>query len=173
VDKQQLAWISNDLAQIDMDWSVPRSLGWSVEKGVPMKTAVQCLFAAMVFIVGVISFLAIAGTQMTAMEKAAPTCKSDWTKCTDNADMANTYDHWSYVQVDCKMEADKLARFGTPEWPWLPFGHFRPGTNYNTGIVTLIEPKAKFQNGFGAMAHSQVTCIYDLHTKKVISVDIS
>lgn len=97
-------------------------------------------------------------------------CISDWTKCTDNADMVNNYKGWFDAQYDCKLEATNLAKFGTPEWPRLYFSNFYPGTDYSTGNVTLVEPKAKFQNGFGAMEHSRIYCRYDLRTKKVLFV---
>jgi hypothetical protein len=103
----------------------------------------------------------------------ASPCKSDWTKCTDNADMANNFGGWSGVQYDCKKQAEELAKYGTPEWPWFAFSSFRPGSNYSTGTVTVIEPDAKFQNGFGAMVRSRVVCEYDLRSKKVTNVDIS
>jgi len=39
--------------------------------------------------------------------------------------------------------------------------------------AVAIEPDAQFQNGFGAMAHSRVTCTYDLRAGKVIDVAIT
>jgi hypothetical protein len=39
--------------------------------------------------------------------------------------------------------------------------------------VTLIERDAQFQNGFGAMVHSQVICKYDMKEKTVLDVTIS
>lgn len=106
-------------------------------------------------------------------DSSGPLCKLDWTKCTDNKDMANNYRGWVAAVVDCRRETENRARYGTPDWPWPSFSFFQPGSNYNSGIATLIEPKAKFQNGFGAMAHSRVVCQYDLRTKKVVSVEIS
>jgi len=117
--------------------------------------------------------LILVGSMTGKPTPAAPSCKSDWTKCADNSDIVNNYSGMSAAQVDCKLQAEDHATYGTPEWPWLPFSHFYPGTNYSAGIATLIEPKAKFQNGFGAMAHSRVVCIYDLRTKKVLSINIS
>jgi hypothetical protein len=102
----------------------------------------------------------------------APTCKSDWTKCADNRDMANNFDGWFHVQYGCKTAATDRAKYGTPEWPSFFFSSFYPGTNFSTGIVTLIEPDAKFQNGFGAMVHSRVQCEFDLRADKVINVTI-
>jgi hypothetical protein len=101
-------------------------------------------------------------------------CQLDWTKCSDNEDVVNNYGKWSEVEVDCKMQAEKQARYGTPVWPWLAFGSFYKGTNYvSSGIAVVIEPDAQFQNGFGAMVHSQVECTYDLGARRAISVDIS
>ncbi|MGH9806371.1 MAG: hypothetical protein ACRD9W_03780 [Terriglobia bacterium] len=103
----------------------------------------------------------------------ATDCKSDWTKCSDNEDLVNNYSDWTKVQVECKEEANSEAKYGTPEWPWLPFGSFLKGTDYSTsGIATAIEADAQFQNGFGAMVHSTVTCRYDLRAQKVLDVSI-
>lgn len=87
--------------------------------------------------------------------------------------MVNNYKGWFDARYACKLEATDRAKYGTPEWPSFFFSHFYPGTDFSTGFATLIEPKAKFQNGFGAMAHSQVVCRYDLRTKQVIGVNIS
>ena len=40
------------------------------------------------------------------------------------------------------------------------------------GVARLQEGDAKFQNGFGAMVRSRVTCVYDLAKKQVINVTI-
>jgi hypothetical protein len=107
----------------------------------------------------------------SSSHEAAASCKSDWTKCADNREMANNFDGYHKAEYACKRQATDLAKYGTPEWPWFAFGSFYPGPN--TGIVTLIEPDAKFQNGFGAMAHSRVECEYDFRTEKVTNVTIS
>jgi hypothetical protein len=120
------------------------------------------------------------GTSTAAAKEPAkpeePTCKTDWKLCADNADMANNYRKWFDVKWACKAAATDMAKYGTPEWPsWgMYFGYFRPGHGYKeTGKVVAIEPKAKFQNGFGAMVHTEVRCEYDLNTKKVTNVTFS
>lgn len=86
----------------------------------------------------------------------------------------NHYSGWTKVQVSCKEQANSQASYGTPEWPWIPFGSFLDGTDYVTsGTAVAIERDAQFQNGFGAMVHSRVTCLYDLAADKVMSVTIS
>jgi hypothetical protein len=133
-------------------------------------TAVAVIVGAMIFM----SPKDNSTNTSSAKQTAANPCVSDWAKCADNSDMANHNSSWSSAQVACKDEAADRAKYGTPEWPWFAFSSFYPGTNYSTtGIATLIEPDAKFQNGFGAMARSRVICQYDLRTKKVISVAIS
>ena len=70
------------------------------------------------------------------------------------------------------MEANNQARYSDPTWPWLSFGSFYGGKEYVTsGIAIVIEPDAKFQNGFGAMVGSRVMCTYDFRNEKVISVN--
>jgi hypothetical protein len=100
-------------------------------------------------------------------------CEVDWTKCTSNAQLANNYGGWIDAKVDCKIAAEKKARYGSPTWPWPAFSSFYPGNGYiTTGIAELIEPDAQFQNGFGAMVHSRVDCVYDLRSNRVTNVII-
>ena len=55
----------------------------------------------------------------------------------------------------------------------MSFGTFLKGNDYvKTGRVVVIEPDARFQNGFGAMARSRVECTYDLNTDKVLRVQL-
>jgi hypothetical protein len=78
------------------------------------------------------------------------------------------------VQYDCKTEATAKARYGEPEWPSYYFGHFLTGKDFVTsGVAVVVEPDAKFQNGFGAKVDSRVVCRYDLRDKRVIDVVIT
>ena len=100
-------------------------------------------------------------------------CKDDWSRCQDNGEIAKLYSKIFEARVSCKMAANKGARFGTPEWPWLVFQSIKTGNDGpRTGIVTLVEQDAKFQNGFGAMAHVVVQCVYDMRAKVVLDVAV-
>src|SRR5262245_1359245 len=84
---------------------------------------------------------------------ATPTCKTHWTKCADNADLANNWDGWRRAKVDCEFAANDLAKYGKPKWPEpsFMFGAFYDGDNYiKKGIATAVEQNAQFQNAFGA-----------------------
>jgi hypothetical protein len=101
-------------------------------------------------------------------------CRDDWQKCTDNEQLVNNYRDYTDAKVSCKMRANDMARYGTPEWPWGIFGTFYSGSDYvKTGKVRLVEDDAKFSNGFGAMVRSRVNCLYDLRSKSVIDVSIN
>lgn len=130
-----------------------------------------------IFILGGILFVALWSSGGGGGGDVQPVslCKSDWTKCADNAEIANHYSQWFDAQFACKQAAIKQARYGTPVFPSLYFfSQFYPGTGYvTTGTATLVEPDAQFQNGFGAMVHSRVTCTYDLRAERVVSVNIS
>jgi hypothetical protein len=106
-----------------------------------------------------------------------PSCHDDWRFCTDNAQMVNEYFGWIHAQNSCESTADKMAKYGTPQWlhSWMPnFNFFHTGSDYQkTGKAVLIEHDAQFQNMFSAMVHSTVTCTYDLETKTVIDVSIT
>jgi hypothetical protein len=129
-----------------------------------------------VFIIIVIIAAFRGGSSGTGGSTAtASPCKSDWTRCIDNSDLVNNYLEDHSAQNDCKSEAVKRARYGDPKFPWLYyFDTFYKGDQYpKTGIAILIEKDAQYQNGFGAMVHSEVTCTYDLRAKRVLNIEIS
>lgn len=112
------------------------------------------------------------GSSTKTATPSTPGCKSDWTKCSDNVEMARNYEGWTEAEVKCKIAANKLAKYGTPEWPWLAFQNLASGTDYaEKGEATLIENNAKFQNEYGTMVHTRVGCDYNLRNKKVEYVD--
>jgi len=101
-------------------------------------------------------------------------CESDWTKCTDNAEIVRSYRGWLDVQVACRIAAIEAAKYGTPTWPFVPFQGFSEGKAYvESGLAVAIEPEAKFPNSAGAMIRSRVTCTYDLRTRRVVNVAVS
>jgi len=110
--------------------------------------------------------------EKTPAEKA---CADDWKKCSDNSQLVNNYNNFYHIRYQCRQSAINMAKYGTPEFPsYVFFGSFHKGSDYiETGIVSIYESDAKFQNGFGAMVHSNVTCQYDLNKNEVISVDIN
>jgi len=111
---------------------------------------------------------------LAEQEAAINACRNDWSKCADNGEIVNKYSDWSMVQVRCKIAADNQARYGDPQWPSGYFGTYLRGNDYvKTGVAVAIEPDARFQNGFGAMVHSEVICKYDLRAKKVVDVSIA
>jgi len=100
-------------------------------------------------------------------------CESDWSKCADNKELINNYDGMSGAKAGCQIAAEKLAKYGDPEWDWSKFGKYYNGKEYvNTGKITIVDNRVKFQNGFGAMKKSTVECRYDLKLEKVLNVDI-
>lgn len=93
-----------------------------------------------------------------------PSCKTQWKLCTDNGDMANNYENWSWVKGRCGEAADKTAKYDDPKWSWKTFSYIIRGDDYpKTGIVTLVDQDVKFQNKFGTYVKSKVTCEYDLN----------
>jgi hypothetical protein len=123
----------------------------------------------------VIMFIGLAALGISDKRKGLSdsTCITDWARCANNEELAKNYNRWWDVRRECKREADARARYKT-EWPWEAFGTFNVGNSYiASGKALAIEPEAQFQNGFGAMVRSRVTCTYDLREDRVISVDIS
>jgi hypothetical protein len=108
-----------------------------------------------------------------ASQRSGETCKTDWRQCSDNHDLMNHFADITRGMVSCQFAAIKLAKYGSPTFPFFPFSHFRPGADYvRSGIAVLIEDDAQFQNGYGAMEHTSVSCKYDLNTQHVVDVSI-
>lgn len=132
---------------------------------------------AMLFAIGVLGWIGVSlGTGGSGgVATTGPSCKTNWTLCTDNADLENNYLVDSSAPFDCKQEAIQRAKYGDPKFPWAyPFSTFYTGDQYpKTGIAILVEKAAQYQNGFGAMVHTRVTCTYDLRAKKVLNIEIS
>jgi hypothetical protein len=132
-----------------------------------------CGGVAGLMLIGIIVLIVI-GSRQDADNKANPSCKSDWRLCSDNADLINNFGDITRGQSYCKIEAEKLAKYGTPKFPWLAFSTFHKGSDYvKTGIAVLLEKDAQFQNGFGAMVHSTVTCRYDLNRQEVLDASVA
>jgi hypothetical protein len=129
------------------------------------------------FVAGIVAlghFVGESPIDSAASDNATPSCKSDWHLCADNSDLMNNFHgviHWGSA---CKWEAAKLAKYGEPKFPWaFPFATFHSGNDYvKDGKAILIEPDAQFQNGFGAMVHTRIECVYDIAGDKVVSVGI-
>jgi hypothetical protein len=108
-----------------------------------------------------------------AVVQRSGSCNSDWRQCVDNADLMNNFGDISRGSLSCEYAAKKLAKYGSPSFPFFSFSRFRRGDDYvRAGLATLIEPEAMFQNGYGAMVHSVVTCKYDLNSQKVVDVSV-
>ncbi|MET4600913.1 hypothetical protein ABIB90_000364 [Bradyrhizobium sp. JR4.1] len=156
-------WLQREAARDEEPQNTPPPKGAN-------RGCASLLVIALVFVVVAV----ILGDRVRQKEQASPTCKSDWHLCVDNADIINNFEGTSYGQVSCKIEAQKLAKYGEPKFPFLPFSSFYRGDNYRkTGVAFLIEKDAQYQNGFGAMVHSTVMRRYDLDRKQVLGVDVS
>ena len=59
------------------------------------------------------------GNSDDQQDDAPPSCKTDWTKCADNADLVNNYSRWFHARFECKQTAIKQALYGTPIFPSL------------------------------------------------------
>lgn len=73
--------------------------------------------------------------------------------------------------MSCKRAAQKLARYGYAELPFYPFQSYFPYENSaKSGKISLAEDGARFQNGFGAMEHVKLKCVYDLEAREVLEI---
>jgi hypothetical protein len=139
-------------------------------------------FKYLVLLVGILALLVIAGKLLPSDDKKATSpandekasnCTSDWTKCTNNADLINHYSKMYEATSACKRALEQSVKFGDPEWTWGAFGSFRIGDDYpKTGLVKIIDTDVKIPNGFGAKAHSKVECWYDLNKKSATIMSI-
>ena len=110
------------------------------------------------------------GMSSTAEEERA-TCRDNYTVCASQDQLVETYKRMNEARSDCKREAQKLARYGDAQLPSLPFlSYLTTESSIDTGKISLVENEARYQNGFGAMQHTIVTCIYDLDAREIVEV---
>lgn len=119
----------------------------------------------MLAVIGFIAYAINEGQKIEEQEAANPTCVSDYKRCADNKDVVqhhNSKEHIS-LAVECEEAAKQAARYGTPEFSFLPFGTYYTGRSYvERGVAILIDKDAQYKNGFGAAEHVTATCLYDL-----------
>ncbi|MBI1329929.1 MAG: hypothetical protein GC166_08500 [Alphaproteobacteria bacterium] len=127
---------------------------------------------AVIVLVGLLASFAGRNKKSEIVEPAN-SCKSDWTACANNSDLANNYSGWSEVQIACKVAAESKVKYGYPVWPWTVFGWYQVGDDFpKTGRVIVIEKSAKFQNEYGTLVNVTVRCEYDLGSSTVLDIDI-
>ena len=160
-----------EIFQLDAEPVTALKTAQSVRVPEPGRRANKWLLLWMIPAAIPVVVIAASSSSTKTQSVTASACTSDWSKCTDNVEMARNYNGWTKAEVKCKMAASKLAKYGTPEWPWLAFQSLSGGKDFaETGIAALIEPDAQYQNSFGAMVHTRVVCEYDLGTEKVTDV---
>ena len=111
----------------------------------------------------------------TLPEPTAAACKENWRLCMDNSDLMNSENSVVGLdaQVACENETNQRVKYGSPQWPWLPFTTFHSGSDYiQTGLITLIDKNVKIMNVYGTPVRSVVECRYNINNKKVEDVSI-
>lgn len=102
------------------------------------------------------------------IQRIVSDCKTDYKRCTDNEMLINHYEGMPTAKAACQIAAEKLAKWGDPQWDWVKFSTFYVGKNYvSSGVIRIVDESVKFQNGFGAYKRTKVACTYDLKTKSV------
>jgi hypothetical protein len=106
-----------------------------------------------------------------AARRIISACSSDYTKCPNNEDLINNYSGMPGAKAACQIEAEKLTKWGSPQWGWSKFGTFYTGTDYvSSGVIRIVDNNVKFQNGYGAYGKVQIECHYDLKSKQIDAI---
>jgi len=106
-------------------------------------------------------------------ESAHPTCKTNWKLCKDIDDLSAHNTNLLSPQYMCRERANSLAKYGEPKWSTIYFANRNARADFKTtGVVTLTDTDAQFQNQFGAYAHVMVVCTYDLNAQEVRDLKI-
>jgi hypothetical protein len=119
--------------------------------------------------------LTVSATQLRSYYQSKPglTCATDWQLCSDNLDLMKHYAGRSAAQAACASAANNAVKLGEAKLPLRPFDMFHGGEHYvQTGVVTLIEPHAKYPDEQGRMQPKTVTCDFDLARQKVTDLII-
>ena len=130
------------------------------------KGGIGCLLFFILIAIGIM-WLINEGEKIAEAEKRNPTCRSDYMKCADNDELVRLYQTKQDVpiRVECKVAAERAARFGTPEFSSPPFPEYWRGKSFiDSGRVVLMDSNAKYKNGFNATVNSVATCVHDLKT---------
>lgn len=119
----------------------------------------------------VIYYINIPSVKITS-DNNHPTCKSDYRLCKDNADIANNNEDYQLADNECEKMLNSLAEYGKPQYDGsiISFPYFRSGDDYKTTGIVKPSGKVSMQNQFGATKNAEVTCEYDLKSKKVIKI---
>lgn len=106
-------------------------------------------------------------------ERALVACRKDYTQCRTQEELYNNFDLIP-ARVACKSEAKGRANYGDPDFPGSSFvdGYFPSQNTAKTGVITLVENEARFQNAFGAMRRVSIKCTYDLKAEKLLYLNI-
>ena len=104
-------------------------------------------------------------------------CIHNWRSCPSLDALIDRYDKIIDARLQCRDEANHRARYGDPKWPGFwdggPFTHYSTTDDFKkTGVIHLVETDSQFQNEFGAMAHMEVICTYNLQSSKVSDIQI-
>ena len=106
--------------------------------------------------------------QEEANARTLKACQSDWRQCADNGMLINNYQGMARAKAACQIQAEKLAKYGDPQWDWAKFGTYFKGTDYvSKGVIRIQDSNVKFQNGFGAWRRTTIECFYDLKSESV------
>jgi hypothetical protein len=107
-------------------------------------------------------------------DQAFVACKKDWRQCKDNGEVVSHHFATWEISKACVAAANRTAKFGTPQWNIISFGHYYTGDDYvKTGVAVFMEDDVQFQNAFGAMQHVEVTCTYDLEHDAVTKISVN
>ncbi|HJW42530.1 MAG TPA: hypothetical protein VJ476_15045 [Rhizomicrobium sp.] len=103
---------------------------------------------------------------------ATPGCASDWTKCTDNAELVRDYGEWKQVPGLCQRATEIKSQTGAPQWLDRPFSATLPGNIYvSSGKAVAIAPDVAFVSA-DRVSHAKVVCEFDLKQHAVTSLYI-
>ncbi len=104
-------------------------------------------------------------------------CIQNWKSCPSLDALIDKYDKIIDARLQCRDEANHRAKYGDPKWPGFwdggPFRRYSTTDNFKkTAIIHLVETDGQFQNEFGAMAHMEVICTYNLQSSTVTDIQI-
>jgi len=134
---------------------------------------IGCAVVALGWIVAILAFCSNLPPRPTRSSQDEA-CDANWTKCANNSQLMNTETVPDDIRRKCQEAAEEKSKYGSPQWPQLPFGSFYDGRDYiDTGVAIALEKRASFPNVFGVQVKSSVVCRYDLRTRGVLDIVIS
>ncbi|MGI9251664.1 MAG: hypothetical protein ACR2PR_10770 [Pseudohongiellaceae bacterium] len=102
-------------------------------------------------------------------------CEKDWRDCVTVSQFKRENNLWFEYVARCKRTAESQAKYGDVDWGgWFTpnFDYYGTSSDIQSGVITLIDNVAQYQNVFGGRVKAQTDCTVNLNTGSLVDIKI-